>query len=207
MSKELYTNDSIYVVPIGDNAMHGFWVIPCQGGEAWQYESVDSLFYDAVHQNIYRNRHDYDRIDFESVKETLPELPTSYEYKRTNWADNFPEVIFNAEIYPNIYQKLVQEKEQKLAFWIVLYENGYESRFGDGVFLYYHKVFPTEELAEAYCLAYTKDYSYYYAKKKEVFITDGKVDFNKAKPQYHPDRYDLNVVLRDLEDCLSDRDV
>lgn len=206
MSQELYTNGSIYLIPIGERAINGFWVLSVTQQNAWQYEPVGTTFYDAIHQNIYRNHHDFEPLDFESLKHTLPEIPVTYEFKQVKWADNFPEVVFDMQIYPSLFDQLIKSTHGKFEFWIVLYEDRYESIFGDGVYYYYHKVFTNEASAEAYCREHTKDFVAYHLKKNEICIVEDKVDVKAAMPLNRPDNYDLNEVFRDLETMLCQKD-
>lgn len=203
MSQELYTNGSIYLAPIGDRAINGFWIISCNNPKTWKYEPVGSKFYDAAHQSIYRNQHDFYLVDFESLKDTLPSIPTTYEPKVVAWSDNFPKPEFDKNKYPKIFQRLSQSPEKKMVFWIVLYEDLYESRFGDGKFLYYHKVFISEELATHYSLEHSKGNASYSTHIKEIYLRGDEVDLEAAMPQSRPFHYDLNKVLADLEIYLN----
>lgn len=201
----LYTNNSIYILAIGERAGGGFWRIPCSGQADWQYLHPDSKDYDSFHQSIFRNRRDFDEVDFEAVKPLLHPIPSTPIYRPMQWKDNFPEVLFTEQLYPGLWKLLLESKTQSVECWVVFFEDVYESKLGDGVFYYYHRVFTKAEDAEAYCHQQTTEWRRYFSLVKSIGLKDGKADLEKAVCNTRPYHYDLNKVLTDWEQLITNK--
>lgn len=118
----------------------GFFIMyDLKANPLWEFVTPGSLKWDSFHQNLYRNQRDFDLCTDDEVK-LLPELPEIPEHKRMRWKDNFlplPEMPISE--FPFLSKFLLACEHGNYRFWFVLYEDKYETVFGDGCFVYWSR--------------------------------------------------------------------
>ena len=117
----------------GDN---GFFIIyDLKTNPQWNFVIPGSIAWDSLHQNVYRNHHDFDPCTEDEIK-LLPELPDIPPYKAMRWEGNFKPSPMPVSDFPET-SKLLLSKQNSCRFWFILYEDLYETRLGDGKFIYW----------------------------------------------------------------------
>jgi hypothetical protein len=137
----------------------------------WDFLPVGSRDWDAYHQEIYRNSRG-ERLDAKALAERGLTLPPLDEYRNrpaVSWEDNFPSEVELKQFPPAVARLLGNEA----TVYVVMLEDGYETSFGDGKFLYPERAFM--DRAEA-----------------ERFVEDKAKDPDEAKRQWY--RYTLKEV-------------
>jgi hypothetical protein len=181
--------------------------------EEWSFIVPGSLDWDSYHRNIYEGYHDFDPCPAETAAD-LPPLPPVPEYTRVSWHENFgPKEPLEVEGFPKISEEISRSAEGLLRIFFILEEDLYESKFGDGTFLYYHHdVFLSEEEAAAYAYKQNKALEddpealiYYRHKKFCTFrIEYGVIVSDDWMPE-SSEHYKLEELVRDTEDLLAGR--
>lgn len=164
-----------FVGVLGDR---GVFVLP-EGGSSWTYHPANSLMWDSAHQAAYRNSKS-DRLD-EKETRGLPRLPATPEVASIPWSANF--ALTKSELLRSrvLVQWVAGQAGGEAAVHYLLWEDSYESMFGDGVFRYLHEVFLSEAESRAYLDAPARA---------------------ETRSQYHPRT--LRLTLRERELVLSE---
>jgi len=133
-------------------AFVGFWgeggALTFRGGR-WVFFPAGSVEWDDWHQQIYRNSKGEVLDDAALQARGIPPPPFD-EYRgrpAMDWADNF-----ESEIPLDAVPETVRDRlgEHWAPLFLILFEDGYETAFGDGRFLYPGAAFWSREEAEAW---------------------------------------------------------
>lgn len=180
----------------------------------WEFLPVNSLAWDGYHQEIYRNFRG-ERLDAKALADRGIELPPLDQYRNRpalSWRDNFTSEMALSEVPPDLRRRL---PSGAFPVFLVMLEDGYETAFGDGKFLYAERAYwsrvPAEQFLEdrrreAENPAAAKDPAqaqwYRYA-LKEIRVT---VDGDRVRADLALETYEhvsLDKVLRLLADCAG----
>lgn len=118
-------------------------------GGAWEFLPAGSLDWDGYHQEIYRNFRG-DRLDAEALTRRGIALPPLGEYRTrpsVSWPSNFPSEMPLPDVPPEQRPLLTRGA---FSVFLVLYEDGYETAFGDGKYLYPARAFADRAQADAF---------------------------------------------------------
>ena len=119
----------------------------------WHFHPPGSIVWDSVHQEVYRNHRAESKTAEDLRKSGVPlppqeALPSPLP-KAKKWEDNFRREIPFDEIPERLRSVLIGSPDPKTLF-LVLYEDRYETAFGDGKFLYPKAIFSTEAAAQEF---------------------------------------------------------
>jgi hypothetical protein len=172
------------------------------GEESWTHVMPGSLYWDSLHQNLYRTFHDYESCRPGDEK-GLPPLPQVPPIKHVAWRDNFlPEHNLSAASYPALAARLASLPEHMLQVWIVLEEDWYETTAGDGCFRYFtNQVYSS--FAQAQVAAASPQSGYTNTIATVVIGLDGN---NIVPALFEPgvfDHYEFEKVVRQAEASLG----
>lgn len=135
---ECIESDWIYAA-VGPLAFSGLFRISAQMKD-WEYLIPETPLWNWVHQKIFRN-HRADPVapdKFGFPFPGPPKHPSPEECQKQLAAQQKP--LLSAD-YPRVAAFLKAQPGQGVEVFVVLYEDRYESMFGDGKFLDFHKVF------------------------------------------------------------------
>lgn len=202
-----YDERDLFLAAINDG-FSGFFVLFNNKPDAkWEFIVPGSKRWDAYHQNIYYTHHDYEPCPDE-ISRNLPPLPEVPEYIHMKWNDNFPVQKLNCSDYPFLSAQISETGINTLQYWFVLYEDLYESTFGDGKFLYFYgAVFEQKQEAMTFAKSMNAIGSWpneegYTCKLLKIIKKDDslKVVEGKPKPFEH---YKIEKVLDRVEQILN----
>ena len=121
-----------------------------EGEDAWTFIAPGGVGHRGICENIYRNGHDYDPVRDPAGLEGLPPLPPMPSVAPIAWRDNFlPKEPIRAAGFPAVAAAMAGSPGASIRIWLLLSEDRWESRYGDGCFLYFaKKAFLDEAAAE-----------------------------------------------------------
>jgi len=111
-----------------------------RGEKGWEFHEAQSVTWDGLHQAVYRNSR-ATQIDAAALKARgipWPE-PTVYRSSSRQWKDNFTSAVPFSAVHESVLGRLTSGSA--LPVYLILYEDLYETAFGDGKFLYPHAAF------------------------------------------------------------------
>lgn|GEM_PF-1656445 len=179
--------------------------------DRWEYYSYGSIVWDSLHQQVYRN-HKGEALTEQDLNCRGIRLPSAEEYqyqtKGMNWKDNFKSLISFAEVPGKLLSKLKRHPGDPKSVFLVLYEDCYETNFGDGRFLCPAAAFWTESDAideitnrqnnetdsagKIFYRYYVKEITVSVDKSKKHIAADLKIEAYE--------HYSLNDIIRLLAD-------
>ena len=145
---EIFETDSgvwvAFVAPFGSG---GVFVL--REPDQWIFHPADTVIWDSLHQQVYRNG----RADRKSEKELLasgrpapPGAAPSTPAKPAHWGADFKsEVPFDS--VPQAVRDRLLKSQEATTVYLVLFEDEYETSFGDGKYLYPKAAFWNESEA------------------------------------------------------------
>ena len=178
-----------------------FAIRPKDAEPKWEFLHPDGARWDAVHQRVYRNFR-ADRINRDQLPENLPPPPDSIAPELLLPLPPPPPEIFLRADYPNLDQRL-QDRDGAMPLYLVLMEDLYESRNGDGKFHYPETIYLSEE--EAFRFKATSDYDYaYYVRAGLAWLSGDEIECKMPCRTF--DHFSHGEVLRLAEAKLSSMD-
>ena len=211
---EFYDLDGMVVLFKGVMGSRGMLIFRPSG--QWEYTPCGSIIWDDCHQQVYRN-HRGDTLSEQDLKDRGIRPPSAEELQYgshgVRWEDNFSSSIPSSKAPPRILTRLKAAPQGQAIVYLILYEDCYETNFGDGRFLYPKAAFwlekdAVEEMArldaEEGGSGQKENYRYYL---KEIAISmdrTGKsigADLNIEAYEH----YSLEEILRLLPDKLWNR--
>lgn len=211
---EFYNLDGMVVLFNGVMGSRGMLIFRPSG--QWEYTPCGSIIWDDCHQQVYRN-HRGDALSEQDLKDRGIRPPSAEELQYgshgVRWEDNFSSSIPCSDVPHRVITRLKAAPQGQAAVYLILYEDCYETGFGDGRFLYPKAAFwlekdAVEEMArldaEEGGSGQKENYRYYL---KEIAISmdrTGKsigADLNIEAYEH----YSLEEILRLLPDKLWNR--
>ena len=198
---EYFENGAIYVVAI-DGGASGFFSLAF-GNTNWGFINRGSVDWDSLHQNIYRNRHDFSPCTSEEIVR-LPPLPPVPEAKIIQWKDNFDASDrFPAKSFNQLKEVIIKNGAPTISYWIILFEDKYETSLGDGKFLYFEGiVFKTEKDATSFTLKKQKHWTEYHQKELKLSLNDDFIVVEKGFAATY-EHYSVEKVIKRINEILS----
>lgn len=148
MELEFFSSDSetvmAFVAPAGVGG-----VLIHRKDSGWRFHPCGSLAWDGLHQEAYRN-FKMDRLSAADLARLGVPLPAPELYRdkpAMSWQDNFERQMDLAKVPAKIRARLDKGSAQ---VFVVLSEDGYETSFGDGKFLYPDTAFWDEASARGF---------------------------------------------------------
>jgi len=148
---ELYETDSENVV-----AFLGSWgsegLLNFHERSGWTFHPAGSIAWDSFHQGVYRNHKAHRLTSVDLERRGIP-APPADRYGRTpavDWKDNFNAELPLSAVPPGILDRLRENGSRQSSVYLVLYEDVYETAFGDGCFWYLQGAFWTENEARIF---------------------------------------------------------
>lgn len=178
-----------------------FAIRPKDAEPQWEFLHPDGARWDAVHQRVYRNSR-ADRINRDQLPANLPPPPDSIAPELLLPLPPPPPEIFLRADYPNLDKRL-QDRDGAMPLYLVLMEDLYESRNGDGKFHYPETLYFSEE--EAFRFKATSDDDYaYYVRAGLAWLSGDEIECKMPCRTF--DHFSYGEVLRLAEAKLSSLD-
>ncbi len=114
----------------------------------WTYHPANDKVWDSCHQETYAN-YKSRRLDADEIGR-LPPLPPVPAVTSVRWEDNFALQRHGLLQDRGLVRWVSGAPGGSVPVWYVLYEDPYESSFGDGTFRYLQDVFVTRDAAQAW---------------------------------------------------------
>jgi hypothetical protein len=175
-----------------------FAIRPNDPEPKWEFLQPDSSRWDSVHQRVYRN-FGADRINRDQIPAKLPPPPDSIAPELLIPPPPPPPEIFLRANYAYLDDHL-QKRDGAVPVFLVLLEDLYESRNGDGKFHYPEKLFFREK--DAYSLKDRSDDTYAFHVRAGLVWLDGETIGCKM-PCRTFDHFSYADVLRMAEANLA----
>jgi len=144
---ELYETDSEVVVAFLSDGL-----LRHDERAGWSFHPAGSLVWDSFHQGVYRN-HRARRLTSADLERRGISPPPADHYSgapAVAWKDQFNAEIPLSAVPPGVLEKLKEDGARERNVYLVLYEDVYETAFGDGCFLYPQAAFWTENDARIF---------------------------------------------------------
>jgi len=144
---ELYETDSEVVV-----AFLSGGVLRFHPGSGWTFHPAGSVAWDSFHQGVYRN-HKGNRLTSEELERRGIPPPPADQYRgapAVAWKDQFNAELPFSAVPSRVLERLKEDGSPGRSVYLVLYEDVYETAFGDGCFLYPQAAFWSEQEAQGF---------------------------------------------------------
>lgn len=145
---ELYETDSVVVAFLGSWGSEGLLSFHERSG--WTFHPAGSVVWDSFHQGVYRN-HRATRLTSADLERRRIPPPPADQYSgvpAVAWRDQFNAEIALSAVPPGILDRLREDGTRQRSVYLVLYEDVYETAFGDGCFWYPQAAFWNEQEAQ-----------------------------------------------------------
>jgi hypothetical protein len=126
-----------------------------RGERGWEFHEAQSVAWDAQHQGAFRNSRAAPIAAAALKARGIPwPDPTAYRGAARQWKDNFASEVPFSAVHESVHMSAHGSVLGKLAggsalpVHLILYEDLYETAFGDGKFLYPHAAFWSEAKAQ-----------------------------------------------------------
>ncbi|MBP7077736.1 MAG: hypothetical protein KBB11_11870 [Bacteroidales bacterium] len=202
-----YNDSFLFLAAINDGTSGFFVLFTNEPDPKWKFIIPGSERWDAYHQNIYYTHHDYEPCPDE-ISRNLPPLPEVPEHTHMKWGDNFPVQKLHCSDYPFISAQISETGLNTLQYWIVLYEDLYESKFGDGTFLYFKgAVYEQEQEATTFAKTMNAKGSWpdeeaYTCKLLKIMKKDDELEVIEGRPK-PLEHYKIEKVLARVDHILN----
>lgn len=144
---EYYENDGWTYAFMGTWGAYGLFRLD-PDGSTWTYHPANDLVWDSCHQETYDN-HKSSRLDAAAIRR-LPPLPPLPAVTSVRWEDHWALTKTNLLRTPALVGWVRACPGGVATAHYVLYEDPYESSFGDGTFRYLQDVFLSADEARAW---------------------------------------------------------
>ncbi|MHC4709906.1 MAG: hypothetical protein ACYTA3_05675 [Planctomycetota bacterium] len=146
----IYRDDDLVLAFCGTWGAYGVyrcWLNDDPGQIRWEFCPPESKTWDAYHQKVFRQHH-AEACD-DDLRAQLPPLPDGFPPPA---ALHVAEKAVPASVKPGrrVLQAVRAAPADRLAVFVVLSEDRYESIFGDGVFRYFEAAFADADAARAF---------------------------------------------------------
>jgi hypothetical protein len=189
-------SDAVYAC-VGPMAGDALFVLRQPPAGEWEFLVPNSPAWDAAHQGIYRNsRVTAVKPDFAAALPPLPEIPRG---PFPEWKEHFlPAKPIRAAKYPSVAGFVARASAATATLFVVLYEDGYETAFGDGEFHYFKDVFVVREDAERLMDQKHGEWERLHLRSMTVKLDQGAFAFPELDLRLF-DRYKPEEVLAAME--------
>jgi hypothetical protein len=194
-----FDTDTVYasVGPMGGNALFRLRE-PLSGKTKWEFLVPNSPAWDWVHQRIYRNPHVY-KVSLDELPASLAPLPEIPRGPFPDWSEYFlPEQPIHASKYPSVARLLKSRSEETVTVFVVLFEDKYETAFGDGEFHDFRDAFLTKADAQNYMDQNRSKWEQFHLRTMSIKLHHEVIEF----PDFRLELYDhcrVEEVLMALE--------
>jgi hypothetical protein len=199
-----YNNSFLFVAAI-NRGVDGFFVTQNNHQlKEWKFVAPGSIQWDSLHQNIFRNHHDYELCSEANIKQ-LPTLPDIPQYKPVEWRQNFGSTnSYSPSQFPNIFNHILKIKNKTLKFWVILYEDIYETAMGDGKFIYFHDeiFFAKDQVYNFLVEKITEVWRRFYKKMVVLKIVNENLVVMEGNPEMF-EHYKLEEIFIRINSMLS----
>lgn len=209
---EIFMAGSLPVIFLGVAGERGLIVYRKDSG--WEYIAAGSLLWDSLHQETYRT-HRSDRLTRSGLKARGVPFPSIGHFEKQvnflNWEDNFKSAMPISKV-PSPVLEIVQKGGGKpVKVYLVLFEDYYETCFGDGEFRYPHSAFPTKAEARDARIRQIKgeknpsrrEWFKYYLKEMSLGVDTAKKRLVAKLNLKDFEQYSINDVVRLLNKSLK----
>lgn len=197
-----FDTDAVYAC-VGPMAAEALFRLrdPLAGDRQWEFLVPDSPAWDSIHQGIYRNPR-VEEVRPEAFPVPLPPLPEIPRGPFPPWKDHFlPKHPVHAARFPSVAAFFAAGKRESVTVFVVLFEDTYETVFGDGEFHYFRKAFLTREDAQRDMDQDPKEWERLHLRSMMVTLDHATFGFPDFNPQLF-DHYEAQEVLAALEASL-----
>ncbi|MCF8240118.1 MAG: hypothetical protein K9J16_01935 [Melioribacteraceae bacterium] len=169
------------------------------GSRDWKFIKPGTEEWESTHQRIFRMM----KVELIKSEELPVSLPTNIDSLIENKIEfeNQDDPVYTAEDYPVIATFIHNGADRKLSLHLVLYEDVYELKFGDGTFHYLENVFTDEKEAVNYIKENYKPGNKYYIRKIILELIDDRIIFSFIE-KYRYDRFSEKEILSLLQNKL-----
>ncbi|QTN32946.1 hypothetical protein HZ994_11635 [Akkermansiaceae bacterium] len=192
--------DTVYAA-IGSFAHGGLFRLRYNPELRWDFLIPNSSDWDSSHQAIFRN-YKLTEIRPEELPANLPPIPDSPagSFDEEESA-SISETGIPADHYPVLHDALKAAGSGELQVFIVLEEDTYESKFGDGRFDYFEGAFFTEEAAQALVKSKERDWIRHHLLVDTIFLRDERISIRGTSREMFA-RHSLGEVAESLENLI-----
>ena len=192
-------SEAVYAC-VGPMAGEALFVLRDAPAGAWEFLAFNSPEWDSAHQGIYRNS----RVTAvkPAVRAAPPPLPTIPPGPFLEWKGHFlSDRPIPAATYPSVAGFVSSASGATLTLFVVLYEDAYETSFGDGEFHYFRDVFVVREDAERMMDQKPREWERLHLRSATVRLDQGAFAFPDFDCRLF-DRYNPEEVLAALDTRL-----
>ena len=137
---QVFETDSGEVVIAFLGIMGSDGLLIWRGGKGWEFHAPNSRAWDAQHQGTYRNSRSTPIGEAALRARGIPwPDPAAYSSTSLQWKDNFASAVASSAVHESALVILADGAVHSVH--LILYEDRYETAFGDGKFLYPHAAF------------------------------------------------------------------
>jgi hypothetical protein len=169
----------------------------------WEFIDPRGIRWDAVHQRIYRNGR-ADKVSKEDLPANFPPPPDSIPAEAINLPSLPKQAPLLAKNYPAVAKYLSTFENKSVEIYVVLIEDLYESKFGDGKFHYPDCIFLDEATAQQYCSKNKNDNDDYHLRKCRLILDDGSISCEFFKQSFdHIGGWEVLKLMNEKLDEIS----
>lgn len=197
-----YRSDDLIMGFLGTG---GVWRNFLGSGHDWRFCPTGSEAWDWYHQKVFRQSK-AEPCDWTEIADRLPPVPDGVPPPEKYHLRDPPEPeALQAQSGSKLFQHAAAAGG-RLPVYVVLYEDCYESIFGDGVFRNFDSAFFDESTADAYIAAKmdkvapeSRDLVAYHVRPMHLEVSGGSLVMNTDGAQLSPfDHFTLSQITDDL---------
>ncbi len=145
-----YRSDVLLLGLCGSQGFDGIYRFFLGGGGVWEFCPPETKLWDWYHQLVFR-REDATPCDPWALDEPVPSIPETLPPPEQYIVRDPPEPEApHAKRGSPVFERVAANRRRRLRVHVVLYEDGYESFFGDGIFRDFSAAFFKRGAAKSY---------------------------------------------------------
>ena len=177
MKIEWYQSDDLILGFCGFKGSLGVYRFFLDRSEEWQFCPAETKLWDRYHQKVYFQGK-ADLIDFSDVADRVPLLPPQFPPPLNFHIVDPPEPA-TSNVLPGsrVFEKVNASPDKRLALYIVLEEDTYESAVGNGIFRYFKSAYFDRGDAELSIKKELKSgrFYLYHIRKIHLIVSDNEI--------------------------------
>lgn len=203
-----YRSDDLIMGFLGPHGAAGVWRNFLGSGHDWEFCAPESKDWDWYHQKVFRQGR-AESCDWAEIADRLPPVPHGDPPPEKYHLREPPEPEALLAQPGSTLSGHVAAADGRLPVYVVLYEDCYESSFGDGVFRDFDGAFPDESTARAYIAAKLDQVApdirvEYHVRPMHLEVKEGSLVLNTEGAELSPfDHFTLSQVTDDLAQRLE----